>query len=191
MNYISINLEKYICAWDICNTRQLFQASYKLYFFSVWYFWFFLSFSMCITGYRGIYLTALTNGRNPLLSERITVAQYRGNRTLSSFGGIYLILYSNLFKTVAIQSVLGRYKYSLNSFLYLQTNQMENKYPVCFLSLKLFQDLTFQLTWDFVYFSDEEAANNISWACVSIQIKLADRFFLCEFSLNLKTSFLL
>lgn len=113
----------------------------------------------------------------------------RGNRTLSSFGGMYLILYSNLFKTVAIQNVLGRYKYSLNSFLYLQTNQMKNKYPVCFLSLKLFQDLTFQLTWDFVDFSDEQAANNVSWACLWIQIKLADRFFLSEFSLNLKLPF--
>ena len=93
---------------------------------------------MSITGYRGIYLTAFTNVRNPLLSERITVTQYQGNRTLSSFGGIYSILYSNLFKTVAVQNVLERYKYSLNSFLYLQANEMENKYPVCFLSLKLF-----------------------------------------------------
>lgn len=37
----------------------------------------------------------------------------------------------------------------------------ENKHPVCFLSLKLFQDsnslsyLAFQLTWDFADFSDE------------------------------------
>lgn len=163
------------------------------FFFSVQYFWSFQTFSMCAVGCRENYITAFSNGRNPLLSERITVST-RENRTLSSFASIYLIFYSNMFKTVAVHNVMGRYKYSLNPFCTYKINQMENKNSVCLLLLKLFQDsdiisyLTFQLTlgtfWDF---SDEEyfsGSQSVSWACLSIQIKVANRFFVVVAKMN-------
>lgn len=60
-----------------------------------WHFRFSQSLSTYGTGCRGNYITGLTNGNNPLLSERITVSQHRGKlKTRSFFCGIYLIFYS-------------------------------------------------------------------------------------------------
>lgn len=60
-----------------------------------WRFRFSQSLSTYVTGCRGNYITGLTNGNNPLLSERITVSQRWGKlKTRSFFCSIYLIFYS-------------------------------------------------------------------------------------------------
>lgn len=46
----------------------------------IWHFSFSQSLSTCVTGCWGKHIKGLTNGNNPLLSERITVIQHRGNR---------------------------------------------------------------------------------------------------------------
>lgn len=84
-------------------------------------FWSFLSFSMYIIGYRGNYITTFDNGRNSFMREDYCHLVLGETERWAHLVVFYLIFYSNLFKTVAVQNIMGRCKYSLNSFFFLQT----------------------------------------------------------------------